>query len=230
MRRVHVLGRIVEVDRRPKLVRYAIDDGTGTLDCVVWKTRGKEDKDDRPCVLLQLSQQVRALGYLSDYREQRQITATQLFVEDDPNAEAVFWLETALAWRNVYSVPYSASVTNHKTLAPPTGPSDGAAAQAGQSYDRQRQTSHTPVLADTVSPGDLEPALLAAISSYNLDANQLPSSGAAGGGVTFVTAAESVRSDPRFARVTLEQFSSALQHLVASRNVLEVAPGVFRAC
>lgn len=60
-------------------------------------------QDKRSCLFFQLGDLVTAMGTISEFREQRQITAHIAWaINDDPDAESVFWLEVERAWMDVY--------------------------------------------------------------------------------------------------------------------------------
>lgn len=81
----------------------AVDDGTGVLPCCKW--RKKEDSDEG-LFIPRLGQLVSIFGRLSEYRNEKQLTITHLFPEDDPNIEPLHWMEVALLKKTVYSKPF----------------------------------------------------------------------------------------------------------------------------
>lgn len=276
----------------------------------------REDSDDRGCLFLPLSSLVRVLGYLSDYREERQITASLVLVESDPDAETVFWLETVLAWKNVYCLPFCLQLTTPGELCT-TGADEGARTtfprQRREAFDPRGDTVGMPLkpavelpsfhsrsdhasrvqpwsaslvqpvaavaasddaivaAGDVAGPAigdsgadkgaptcqtacpdagapharpDLAAAILAALSDGDgeggVAAAPMPErvgqngSGGSGGGdgrdaLNFASIAARVRRDPRMAGASSEEFVAALDRLLAASDVLEVAPGVYRA-
>ena len=53
-----------------------------------------------------LGQLVSIFGRLSEFRDEKQLTITNILPEDDPNIEPLYWMEVALLKKTVYSKPF----------------------------------------------------------------------------------------------------------------------------
>ena len=119
---VHVMGDVVSISKKQKLILYermhhlrtlilnttvcvfAVDDGSGVLPCCQWRVQGDSDGG---LFVPRLGQLVSAFGAVSEFRECRQIKLEAMCPEEDPNSEALHWLEVAQLKRTVYSKPFS---------------------------------------------------------------------------------------------------------------------------
>ena len=80
-----------------------VDDTTGVLLCCQWR---KEKDSDEGLFVPKLGQLVSIFGRVSEFRNERQLTITTIFPEDDPNVEPFHWMEVALLKKTVYSKPF----------------------------------------------------------------------------------------------------------------------------
>lgn len=134
--KAEVMGVVVGVKHnRDKGVEYLIDDGTAVLSCLCWYvTTGASASSastlgsgllsssalyrDLPTVstafvstpfhTLSLGAVARVRGRISCWREQRQINVESMYIEVDPNAETMHWLECMQLRKTVYEQPRSA--------------------------------------------------------------------------------------------------------------------------
>jgi len=81
-----------------------VDDGTGVLRCTHWR---EKDDSDKGLMIPELGQLVSIWGKLSEFRDVKELTVTDIVVQEDPNAEPLYWLEVARLKRTVYSKPFS---------------------------------------------------------------------------------------------------------------------------
>mgnify|MGYP002803539409 FL=1 len=100
---VHVLvvGYIVMVGKREKLTNYLVDDGTGRISCCVWRDQNRETD----LVEATFGDLVTMMGKISTFREERQITVSNFYIETDPNAETFHWLDV-MKLREIYEKPF----------------------------------------------------------------------------------------------------------------------------
>ncbi|KAK3752060.1 hypothetical protein QZH41_009162, partial [Actinostola sp. cb2023] len=98
MSKVAVQGILVSVDEREKLVIYKVDDGTGIIACCCWRNTIKDS--------FTLGQSVTVQGKITEYRNQRQLTVNSISVEENLNAESLFWLDVVNLTRTFYSIPF----------------------------------------------------------------------------------------------------------------------------
>ncbi|KAI0504522.1 hypothetical protein KFK09_015474 [Dendrobium nobile] len=105
--RAEFVGVVVSRDRRPKLLRFLIDDGSGCVPCVLWlnhdllsKSSAFASGDDLAASAardhagkVHLGVLVRVRGRVTVFRGELQITVKDVLVERDPNAEILHWLQ-----------------------------------------------------------------------------------------------------------------------------------------
>ena len=132
--KVEVMGVVVGVKHnRDKGVEYLIDDGTTVLSCMCWYATtavaaaslgsgllsSSALYRDLPTVstafvstpfhTLAMGAVARVRGRPSCYREQRQVNVESMYIEVDPNAETLHWLECMQLKKTVYDQPRSAA-------------------------------------------------------------------------------------------------------------------------
>ncbi|KAK2399655.1 CST complex subunit STN1 [Trifolium repens] len=127
--RAETLGTIVLRDYKPaKFLRFAIDDGTGCIPCILWlnhmtsphlaRRRSPQDlclladAASRSAAMVKVGVVARVRGKVSGFKGGVQITVTDVFVERDPNAEILHWVECVNLAKNCYNlvnVPSSSS-------------------------------------------------------------------------------------------------------------------------
>jgi hypothetical protein len=111
-RRVEVCGFVVEKRRRKdSKVIFTVDDGSGCVECVVWTQDGDavsgeqmelfgiaSTADGAAAVArdIRVGSLARVQGRIRDWNGRRQINATAVQVDLDPNEELLFWLDASL--------------------------------------------------------------------------------------------------------------------------------------
>ncbi|XP_004513907.1 CST complex subunit STN1 [Cicer arietinum] len=119
--RAETLGTITLRDHKPgKFLRFAIDDGTGCIPCILWlnhltsphlaRRRSPQDL----CLLsdaaarsfsnVKIGAVGRVRGRVTGFKGCVQITVTDVVVERDPNAEVLHWIECVNLARNCYNL------------------------------------------------------------------------------------------------------------------------------
>ncbi|PKU74647.1 CST complex subunit STN1 [Dendrobium catenatum] len=120
--RAEFVGVVVSRDRRPKLLRFLIDDGSGCVPCVLWLNHDLLSKssvfasgDDLAASAardhagkVNLGVLVRVRGRVTVFRGELQITVKDVLVERDPNAEILHWLQCIKLARDCYDLPLAA--------------------------------------------------------------------------------------------------------------------------
>lgn len=119
--RAEIMGIITSIDIRENLVKYLVDDGTGVIACVEWKTntpginklRLKTQRQIE--ITFKLGQRVHVLGklklMLSEYSEgssadmKRELIITTILPVNDPNEEILHWARAKLLMETMYSKP-----------------------------------------------------------------------------------------------------------------------------
>ncbi|KAF9947729.1 hypothetical protein BGZ72_010312 [Mortierella alpina] len=109
VRLVEVLGVVRRVHRAPKMFVYTLDDGTDTLQCIVWIPERLQSLRDTSAVPwlepYELGQVLNIVGRPGEFRGQAQLTFQHdnSTVCTDPNAETLFRLRVLTKERHVYS-------------------------------------------------------------------------------------------------------------------------------
>ncbi|KAL1202034.1 CST complex subunit STN1 [Cardamine amara subsp. amara] len=118
-RQTQTVGTIISRDPTPKFLKFGVDDGTGCVTCVMWLnhlTSSYHSRRDPSTVLLlasaarnqaaeiRIGTVARVRGRLGLYRGVMQITASDVVVERDPNAEILHWLECLRLSRSSYRI------------------------------------------------------------------------------------------------------------------------------
>uniref|UniRef100_A0A0B6YU88 CST complex subunit STN1 n=1 Tax=Arion vulgaris TaxID=1028688 RepID=A0A0B6YU88_9EUPU len=119
--KIEVMGIVVMVDRKEQYCSFAVDDATGVVLCIQWtnnSSQGKladEDLRDLPASLqqkleaynqsldedgLHIGDLVQVRGYLTTYRDQKQIYVYQCITIDNPCVE----IESVLEYGDIYQV------------------------------------------------------------------------------------------------------------------------------
>ncbi|CAO3564755.1 unnamed protein product [Mortierella alpina] len=115
VRMVEVLGVVRRVCRTAKMFVYTLDDGTATLQCVMWipdKLQSLTDTSAVPWLEpYELGQVLNVVGRPGEFRGQAQLTFRHddSTVCTDPNAETLFRLRVLTKERHVYSQPVNVS-------------------------------------------------------------------------------------------------------------------------
>jgi hypothetical protein len=110
IRDVDIVGIVVGLDpSQPReaeaKVRMTLDDGSGLVECIWWAS-GSAEHRAQLLGTLRLGCLVHVLGRIGRFREQRQVSVHQLWLEIDPAAEMYHWLRARELWRTVYSKPF----------------------------------------------------------------------------------------------------------------------------
>lgn len=111
-RRCELMGHVVSLYARDTKTLFVLDDGTGTIECVVWiKSEGDNgggvdggvSVDDFGIDLnaLRLGALVRAQGRITEYVGNKQITVRTLQACADANVEPLFWLDQGQCVREI---------------------------------------------------------------------------------------------------------------------------------
>lgn len=116
--RAESVGVVVTRDFKPgRFLRFAVDDGTGCIPCVLWLNHlsssyfSKRDPSGVRLmseVALKLSSQIqlglvaRVRGRITGYRGMVQITVSDVVLERDPNAQVLHWLDCVRLARTCY--------------------------------------------------------------------------------------------------------------------------------
>ncbi|XP_020107988.1 CST complex subunit STN1 [Ananas comosus] len=121
--RAETLGVVVLRERRPLLLSFLVDDGSGCVPCVLWLNHlhrrhfsastsaappldvvlAAEAAAERADAV-RLGALVRVRGRVGVYRGAVQITVADVVVERDPNAEVLHWLDCIRLARDYYDV------------------------------------------------------------------------------------------------------------------------------
>eukprot|EP00742_Colponemidia_sp_Colp-10_P007115 GILJ01007643.1.p1 GENE.GILJ01007643.1~~GILJ01007643.1.p1 ORF type:complete len:326 (+),score=50.86 GILJ01007643.1:45-1022(+) len=117
--RVETQGVVVNVKQRQQFLQYIIDDGTGLIPCMCWLEADAAQSATEPAIL-ELGALVNVRGKLSTYRQERQIVVSTIRVEEDPNMESWWWLETIQLRQEVYLAPVSKFVSTFEQAAAPS--------------------------------------------------------------------------------------------------------------
>ncbi|KAK7318476.1 hypothetical protein RJT34_03178 [Clitoria ternatea] len=120
--RVETLGTVTLVDHKPnKFLRFAIDDATGCVPCILWLNHHSSpflarrhpnpdhlrliaDAAARSAALVRIGAVARVRGRISSYKGALQVTVSDVVLERDPNAEMLHWLDCVYLARNCYNV------------------------------------------------------------------------------------------------------------------------------
>ena len=113
IRKVDVCGYVVERRaRKDSKVFFTLDDGSGCIECVIWAQEGDDSVgecselfgigsagDGAAAVAqdIRIGTLVRVQGRIKDWQSRRQINASAVQVNLDPNSELLFWLDAASA-------------------------------------------------------------------------------------------------------------------------------------
>ena len=103
VRQVTVLGVVVAVSNGPKFTRFAVDDGTGCLTCVLWKaassaTSVADEEAEFTPPPPELGELLRVQGRLTFYNDQLELVAACVSRVVDTNEELLHWLICAESW------------------------------------------------------------------------------------------------------------------------------------
>ena len=110
IRDLDIVGIVVGLDpSQPReaeaKVSLTLDDGSGLVECIWWAS-GSAQHGEQLLGTLRLGCLVHVLGRIGRFREQRQVSVHQLWLEIDPAAEMHHWLRARELWRTVYSKPF----------------------------------------------------------------------------------------------------------------------------
>ncbi|KAI3819352.1 hypothetical protein L1987_13181 [Smallanthus sonchifolius] len=127
--RAETLGVVTSREHKPdRFLKFTIDDGTGCIPCVLWLnqlTSPYLSRRSPPGVrliaeaarnfatLIQIGVSARVRGKVTVYRGNVQLTVSDVFIERDPNAEILHWLESIRLGRKCYgSLPVNANASS----------------------------------------------------------------------------------------------------------------------
>ncbi|KAK7350993.1 hypothetical protein VNO77_10105 [Canavalia gladiata] len=120
--RVETLGTVTLRDLKPnRFLRFAIDDGTGCIPCILWLNHLSSpslarrhpnpadlalaaDANARFAGLIKVGVVARVRGRITSYKGATQVTVSDVVLERDPNTEILHWLECVHLARNCYNV------------------------------------------------------------------------------------------------------------------------------
>ncbi|KAF5194032.1 Cst complex subunit stn1 [Thalictrum thalictroides] len=119
--RIETLGVVVSRERKgDRYLKFFIDDGTGCISCILWlnhlnstyfarrnpsDVRLIADMAQDYATSIQLGVLARVRGCVTCFRGVLQITVDDVFLERDPNAEILHWLDCVKLARKFYDVP-----------------------------------------------------------------------------------------------------------------------------
>lgn len=121
--KVDVMGMVVRVEEREKLNIYAVDDGTGVINCCCWKNeamnslvdthvpglsdcvKGAQEHDEAS-LDCQLGDLLHVRGKIKVFRDMKQISASFFSVIQDPNQEVARILELPKLYQEFYDKPF----------------------------------------------------------------------------------------------------------------------------
>ncbi|XP_061364759.1 CST complex subunit STN1 [Gastrolobium bilobum] len=129
--RAETVGTVILRDHKPnKFLRFAIDDGTGCIPCILWlnqltspylaRRRTPQEvtliaeSAARFAAVVRIGVVARVRGRITEYKGAIQMNVSDVVVERDPNAEMLHWLDSINLARNCYNllpVPSSAPPT-----------------------------------------------------------------------------------------------------------------------
>ncbi|KAF9413540.1 Vacuolar protein-sorting-associated protein 27 [Podila epigama] len=111
VRSVEVMGMVRRVQRRTASINYALDDGTGVLQCIMWipdECKILQDTSHIPGLrVFELGQVIRVRGIPGEYKGDMQLVIKpgDMSLCSDPNDETTFRLEVLNKERFVYTQP-----------------------------------------------------------------------------------------------------------------------------
>lgn len=135
--RAETVGTVTLRDLKPgKSLRFFIDDGTGCIPCILWLNhltsphlaRRRSPHDLRllsdaavsSAAKVKIGNVARVRGRITSFRGSVQITASDVVIERDPNAEILHWLDCVNLARNCYNLlPLPSSSSSGSASAPP---------------------------------------------------------------------------------------------------------------
>ncbi|XP_032219601.2 CST complex subunit STN1 isoform X2 [Nematostella vectensis] len=103
--RVEIVGYVISLHERERLITYGVDDGSGSIDCCQWQ----KDDPDEDRITLELGELICVQGKITAFREKRQITVDFIYPLEDKNSEVLFWLDVLHLRKTVYSKPFNPS-------------------------------------------------------------------------------------------------------------------------
>ncbi|PIA31120.1 hypothetical protein AQUCO_05200010v1 [Aquilegia coerulea] len=119
--RIETVGVVVSRERKgDRYLKFIIDDGTGCISCILWLNQlnstyfARRNPSDVRLIAdmaqdyatsIQLGVLARVRGRVTGFRGVLQITVDDVFLERDPNAEILHWLNCVNLARNFYDVP-----------------------------------------------------------------------------------------------------------------------------
>ncbi|KAI3678894.1 hypothetical protein L6452_38198 [Arctium lappa] len=128
--RVETLGVVTSRDHKPdRFLRFTLDDGTGCIPCVLWLNQltspyfsRRSPPDVRViaeaarnfATLIQIGVSARVRGKVTFYRGKLQLTVSNVFIERDPNAEILHWLQCIRLARKCYDIVPDSQPVNKK--------------------------------------------------------------------------------------------------------------------
>lgn len=129
VRSVEIVGVVVGLDPQnpheaEERVSLTLDDGSGLVECV-WFAHGSAHHRGHVHGALRLGSMLHVLGRIGRFREQRQVTVEQMWLETDPMAECAHWLRARELWRTVYSKPFCIPPGLDRQLRADSEPTDG---------------------------------------------------------------------------------------------------------
>ncbi|XP_046848918.1 CST complex subunit STN1-like isoform X3 [Xenia sp. Carnegie-2017] len=96
---VLIVGYVVKVHKKEKLITFEVDDGTGLISCCYWYNEHVDMVDAN------LGDLVTVMGKISNYHNARQIIISSFYIETDHNVEVLHWLDV-MNIREIYLKPF----------------------------------------------------------------------------------------------------------------------------
>eukprot|EP00697_Spironema_sp_BW2_P015480 gnl/Spiro4/6346_TR3271_c0_g2_i1.p1 gnl/Spiro4/6346_TR3271_c0_g2~~gnl/Spiro4/6346_TR3271_c0_g2_i1.p1 ORF type:complete len:171 (+),score=50.04 gnl/Spiro4/6346_TR3271_c0_g2_i1:76-513(+) len=97
-----IVGVVVSVVVKDSFFKFAVDDGTGVVMCIVWLNDAKHAHSSTSAPPLGALVSVCGKVKISRYCSRRELSVDTVALLDDPDAESLFWLETLQMHRAVY--------------------------------------------------------------------------------------------------------------------------------
>ncbi|KAL1915638.1 uncharacterized protein VTP21DRAFT_6397 [Calcarisporiella thermophila] len=103
LRFTEIVGVVVGIERKENFIIYILDDATATLPCICWHIPHQEMKMN-----IELGSLIRVRGKLGMWKEERQVSTSNIQEINDPNEEVLHMLEVRRL-HEVYSTPFQMS-------------------------------------------------------------------------------------------------------------------------
>ncbi|ERN07485.1 hypothetical protein AMTRI_Chr12g275470 [Amborella trichopoda] len=113
---VETVGVVVGRERKDKFLRFHLDDGSALLPCILWLNHlylspSPSPRDELLFTMaveqaeeVALGKLMTVRGRITEYRGVKQITVSNLRVEENPNAEILHWLQCIKLGKESYNL------------------------------------------------------------------------------------------------------------------------------